>query len=125
MNEVRCTTCRSEFTYEQLDKLPTNRCPTCETTGVPMSISQDTTIKINWHELRILTMWATNYAEKECQVDSQKALASIIKELQKQKKEGFGALTLKEEIADLQEVFPAAEVYDSNGKLIIGKKFQQ
>lgn len=125
MNDIRCTTCRHEFTYEMLEKLPTNCCPNCKSVGVPMSINQDTTVKINWHELRILTMWATNFAEKECDVSSKKALASIIKELYNQKKEGFGSLTLKGEIEDLQKVFPNAEAFDSSGKLIVGKKFSQ
>jgi hypothetical protein len=58
---TRCTTCRAEFTDAECEGA--TACPTCGSDGLPMSIAKDTTVKINPHELRILTMWAMNYAE--------------------------------------------------------------
>lgn len=88
-----------------------------------MEIAQDTTIKINWHELRILTIWASNWAAQACGKMEQKAVASVIKRLQVQRKKGWPALTLLEEIKELPQVLleegiecGLVELYSSNGE---------
>jgi predicted nucleic acid-binding Zn-ribbon protein len=57
---VRCTICSTEFTDEEI--LEAIKCPSCGTSSLPCAISEDVLLKINWHELRILTIWAENYA---------------------------------------------------------------
>ena len=37
-------------------------CPKCGTTSIPCDSSLDVTVKINWHELRILAIWAEFHA---------------------------------------------------------------
>lgn len=99
---IRCTECRGEFSDDEVY----DACPNCGTCGVPMSITEDVTIKINWHELRILCMWASNFASSfsgEAQ-RSQKALATIIRMIRAQHPE-MGPLTMTEEIQEVADHF--------------------
>lgn len=98
MKTTRCTDCAAEFTDEELEGV--SCCPKCGSKGVPCLISQDVNIKINWHELRILTIWASNWANK-LEADSQRALKSILKRLEAQRPVEFPALTLLDEIKEL------------------------
>ena len=59
---ARCIRCRSEFTPGQLHGATS--CPSCGDTGQPLSLQDDVTIKINWHELRLLCTWAEKWSEK-------------------------------------------------------------
>lgn len=59
---TRCTTCGTEFSDIEIEGF--NKCPSCGAMGVPMAISEDVEVKVNWHELRILTIWAENWARK-------------------------------------------------------------
>lgn len=113
---TRCTDCRSEFTDAEIEGA--NACPSCGSKGVPMSISQDVTIRINWHELRILTIWSENWARhiaKDGGDQHWKALRSILRELDAQRPEGFPALTLADEVGELRKEHPGANLYDSKG----------
>jgi DNA-directed RNA polymerase subunit RPC12/RpoP len=57
---ARCTLCASEFSQDDLDGV--NACPVCGHGGLPMPIDADVKVAVNWHELRILGMWAENWA---------------------------------------------------------------
>jgi DNA-directed RNA polymerase subunit RPC12/RpoP len=57
---TRCSRCYAEFSEMELKGA--SGCPKCGTRSLPMAISMDATIKINVHELRILGIWAENYA---------------------------------------------------------------
>jgi hypothetical protein len=101
---IRCTKCYEEFCDEEGKNV--SCCPKCGSKGVPMSISQDVEIKINWHELRILANWAEYWAEEKCELDSKDTLQAILDRLEKYRPEGGAALTLAREVKDLQEVYP-------------------
>jgi hypothetical protein len=58
---ARCIHCRSEFTADQLRGAKS--CPTCGDTAQPLSLQDDVTITINWHELRLLCSWAEKWSE--------------------------------------------------------------
>ncbi|MEW6378550.1 MAG: hypothetical protein AB1611_02960 [bacterium] len=58
---ARCIRCRSEFSAAQLRGK--RSCPTCGDTGQPLSMEDDVTVTINWHELRILCSWAEKWSE--------------------------------------------------------------
>jgi hypothetical protein len=116
---TRCTDCATEFTDEQVKGATC--CPACGTKGLPCSISQDTTININWHELRILTIWATNWAENKCDEGGKKTLRSIIQRLQSQRKEGWTALTILDEIKELPEALKKEGIEVGNVELYQGK----
>ena len=57
---VRCSLCGKEFSDDELKDAI--KCPNCGTMSLPCAISDDVEIKINWHELRILVIWAENWA---------------------------------------------------------------
>lgn len=60
---ARCVKCNSEFTEKELEQAPDQGCcPNCKSKGVPCDPKADVTIKINVHELRILGIWAENWA---------------------------------------------------------------
>ena len=59
---ARCIICSSEFTDAQLEDATS--CPECGTRSIPLSPDADVTVKINWHELRVLTIWAENWARQ-------------------------------------------------------------
>ncbi|MEW5801912.1 MAG: hypothetical protein AB1847_07370 [bacterium] len=58
---ARCIRCRSEFTSGQLNGVTS--CPSCGDTSQPLSLQDDVTVKINWHELRVLCSWAEKWSE--------------------------------------------------------------
>ena len=100
---TRCTVCASEYTDAEI--ATATACPNCGSKGLPCDIAQDIEIKTNWHELRILGIWASNWAHEklggEKDRDSVKALNAIIKRLEAQRKEGWPALTLFGEVQEL------------------------
>lgn len=105
---IRCTKCYAEFSDEETSDA--NCCPACGTKGVPMFIKHDVEIRINWHELRFLTIWAKNWAAAmgDKGKDSEKTLDAIINRLMKYRPEGVPALTIELEMEELQESFPGA-----------------
>lgn len=123
MKSIRCTRCRAEFS--EAEAVGRGGCPACGDTGVPMSIAQDVTLRINWHELRILTIWADNYAREHCQPDGQAALAAIIRALEAQRPDGsFAPLTLLGEIQEVVDagVASSATITDRTGTVTIKPK---
>lgn len=104
-NEVMwCVDCGARFTQEEIEGWG---CPKCDSQGVPCDVNKDTTVEINWHELRILVIWAENWAghcrRQETDSSSKTApvtVAAIARRLQMQRPE-FGSLTLADEIAAL------------------------
>jgi DNA-directed RNA polymerase subunit RPC12/RpoP len=79
---TRCTPCGAEFTDEEI--LGANACPTCGSKSVPMSISKDRQITINEHELRILGIWASEWAERHDDNQMRKSLGGIFHRIRKQ-----------------------------------------
>lgn len=78
---VRCTMCRTEFTDVEVEGA--NACPVCHRPQLPMRIADDVTVAVNWHEIRILGMWAENWAIKandESMVRSVRIITSLIQQ---------------------------------------------
>jgi predicted Zn-ribbon and HTH transcriptional regulator len=104
----RCTTCASEFSELEVEGV--DCCPACGDKGVPCSISDDVVVKVNWHELRILGIWAEQWAKKIQKDDpanntgSLLTVMSIAGRLQNQFPEK-PKLTLFSEIRDVKEHF--------------------
>lgn len=118
---IRCVKCRTEFNDKELEEF-LDHCPHCGTKGLPMHINNDATIKINTHELRILGIWAENYAVLQ---DNQhlddplyeplKDIVNIIcSNLEKQLKEQgkFAPLTLTSEMKDLKDYLKENKMCD-------------
>ena len=103
---IRCTLCGEEFTDSEV--INAYACLNCGATGIPCHIEDDVTIKINWHELRILGIWADNWIQRctgDVADESKKVVAAILARIQKQhpKKD---PLTLAGEIKQLQQTYP-------------------
>lgn len=119
---VRCTACAAEFTHEELENV--SACPTCGTDGVPSLIADDVTVRINWHELRILGIWASNYAGgKDIPEKLRRTLLAILDRLEAQHP-GKTPLTLSRELRQLGNATGATvEVHTKDGvEVIKGEK---
>ena len=110
---ARCLICNEEFTEEDLKNVLC--CPKCGNKGIPANPKEDVTIKINWHELRVLTIWAEHWAnqiDKECP-KSALTVACIARRVQKQYPDKT-PLTLAGEIEDLKKNFPDFKITETN-----------
>jgi hypothetical protein len=121
MKVLRCVVCRAEFATDEITEATTG-CPKCGTESVPMVISQDLQLRINWHELRILTIWASNWADRYVDAGGKRALNSILRELQDQAPEGGAALTLAGEVREIQKFAPDASLVSSDGTVLVPPK---
>lgn len=122
MNAARCTNCYAEFSEQELATI-TGGCPKCGTESLPMDPAQDIMLPINWHELRVLTMWASRWCDSNKMNDHTiEMFNSLLKRLRKHRPAGGAGLTLVEEFKELQQEHPNAELLDSQGNLIVGPK---
>ena len=84
-----------------------SRCPHCQCDRhSPADLDRTVTVTLTEHELRILTMWTTNYArtlDEHCQ----RGVAGIVDRLGTQT---TVPLTLSQELADVRAAFPDATV---------------
>ena len=100
--DIRCIECRSEFTMEESSGK--NACPKCGSTSLPMRISDDVDLKINWHELRIICIWASNFAtEKFPDTPAERTLKTVVARLEAQHPEK-SALTMDGDVAETARV---------------------
>jgi len=114
---TRCADCRCEFTDEEL--VGATACPKCGTASTPMDMSDDIELHINVHELRILTIWASNWAEQHCKPASQRTLSSIINALRPQVQSGT-PLTMGDEFQGVADTLGTdVEVHGADGKQVI------
>lgn len=109
MSAARCVIC--DFVVEDTTGL--KACPRCGTTGLPCDTADDVTVKINWHELRILGIWAEHYANQiEPQStptnSSRQCIYSITRRLEVQFPDK-SPLTLSGELRQLKKEFPGME----------------
>lgn len=79
LKTVRCTICGNEFTDKEIEFV--GSCPSCSTKSLPCAISDDVNIKINWHELHILVVWAENWARKIDNDHSANGIADLFNHL--------------------------------------------
>jgi len=111
---VRCVECNTEFTETQVPD-GTISCVQCGTQALPSFIEDDVTIKINWHELKILGQAAERWAEyiqkngSSHSVDSQRVINAICGRLMAQFPHRE-PLTLSAEIASLRQEYGEVEV---------------
>lgn len=117
---VRCPACRSEFSDVECEGV--DACPACGNPGVPMAIDRDRDLRINIHELRILTIWASNWAAEKCDASARRSLKGILGALREQLP--GECLTMDDEFKELAKLGSRVEVRDSAGdvKVYEGKK---
>ena len=106
MKNILCVTCRSTFSDEELDALGNvTSCPACGSTGVPADLTDSVTVTLTRHELRILTIWASNYAHsiKDSSLSTQDPVACINGLLSGIRNQTEGPLTIAEELQDVAD----------------------
>lgn len=112
--KLLCMDCGAEIDPEGRNLIC---CPECGSQSIPADLDDSVTITISNHELRILTMWASNWARGASRpgVDMNKPIGVILARLGTQTS---AALTLSQEIADVRAAFPESEVKvrDASGK---------
>ena len=115
---TRCVQCDASFTSAELVAMPiTGGCPSCGTESLPVGTDADVTVKINWHELRILGIGAENWAERiegEGGVSARMTLKAIVRRLQTQYPER-PPLTLSGEVEALKAAGHTVELVRSIG----------
>jgi len=117
---IRCTICQAEFTEAEIKGA--SCCPSCGDKGVPCAISDDVTIKINWHELRILCIWAERWAMQadasDPTSDGVVTIDCITQRLLKQHP-SKAPLTIRGEVEQVKEIYPDTELLDEDGRPIL------
>jgi hypothetical protein len=123
MKTIRCQDCLSEFSDDEVKGL--TACPSCKTTRLPISISHDIMLPINWHELRCLTIWASNWIDSSDDPATDTVrdwLQKLLQRISGFRPEGGGALTIAQEIKECQKEFPSISLLNSKGEFIIPPK---
>lgn len=77
-----CTACGKRFTEKQTAGV--SECPACGCRGVPCDPRNDLAVEINWHELRILGIWSSNWAHEKCDDSGTATLRGILSRLERQ-----------------------------------------
>lgn len=121
---ARCIICNEEFCEKDIKAA--SCCPKCNNKGLPANPKDDVIIKINWHELRILCIWAENWARK-CDKDNNEALKCVLtvnciaRRIQNQHQDKLLKLTLSGEIEDLIKDHAVETTFDTKQDKIAGE----
>lgn len=103
-----CTECGFHVdTFEGL-----NGCPSCGTKGLPCPDDWQITVSVNWHELRILSMWAENWQRQHQEQNPTRVVYAIADRLRLQVSSDFPPLTMAAELGDVAKHFPGMQVSD-------------
>ena len=107
---ARCIICDHEV--KSTDGL--TACPKCGSKSIPCDPKQDVTVKINWHELRVICIWAEMHANKNeatCEpgTSMRQTVYSIVRRLEVQHPDIELPLTLGAELRELKKEFPNME----------------
>lgn len=96
MTEGFCTMCGVEVpSFEGL-----SACPNCGSKDLPCLSSMQVQISVNWHELRMLCIWAERWGHAEC--GGAGVIYSIAQRIADQHPDR-GPLTLAREVQDLKD----------------------
>jgi len=98
MTEGFCTRCG--FKIETFKGL--GACPRCGTKGIPCLSENQVNVSINVHELRVLCIWAENWALAHADVDEDVVYAIALR-LRRQLGEKDTSLTLADELRALRD----------------------
>ena len=88
-------------------------CPNCGDTGVPANASERLDVKITWHELRVIVMWAERFASSVAEERESKKMMRVVygiaDRIQQQHLSQKTGLTFASEIAELRAEFGDVE----------------
>jgi hypothetical protein len=104
-----CTLCN--FQVESFEGLKC--CPNCGSKGVPCDYKNQINISINIHELKILALWAENYASCDKKGSSDGTMKdtvyAITNRIRKQVPNQDLCLTWADELRGLEKAFPGVK----------------
>lgn len=107
--DVRCVACRAEFTNQEIEGK--SACPACQSKSIPCDINMDVRVKINIHELRILGIFAENYARSTKDQSLLHVIDMIAQSIEAQlPPKKWRPLTMSRELRDLKEQFPKSKI---------------
>lgn len=118
MSAIICTRCNKGFTEEEATGA--QACPGCGTKSLPMAGDAFVNIRINVHELRILGIWAENWAveadNKQLDNASHESLKETVNIICDRIRAQLPAklnqpLTLSAEIKELEAQFPGTQLF--------------
>lgn len=104
-----CLACSKEIDPEDpriSDKMHHNHggCPECGHRGIPADTAASVTVKITWHELRVLCIWAERWASQCESAESPNMLGTvygIADRIQAQHLDQKTGLTFRSDLAEL------------------------
>ena len=115
--KIRCLECRDVFSISYIEEKGITACPTCNTKALPVDVDHDVQITINWHELRILSIWAKNWEDRFVNPDLKtrgqppsRVVDSITNALKKYRPAKAASLTLMEEIQEIANEYGSVEM---------------
>lgn len=120
VKRTRCHVCERVFTEDDLFRAeqengkPVAGCPSCGDAGVPHNPDDDTTITINPQDLRILTMWASNWAQQHRLLH---AITPVLRRLRRQLPPHV-SLTFADEVQGLRDAGFEATMHNETGEQI-------
>lgn len=98
-----CTVC--SWRVESFEGL--NACPNCGSTSKPCGDADQVTISVNWHELRVLCIWAERWAIEKVEPSGDtgggRGVVYAIADRIAAQNPGRGALTLARELNDMRD----------------------
>ena len=104
---IRCLACASEFDLEKLSNV--SACPACGSKGIPIRPADVIQVRVTWHELHVLVVWAERWASRHQDPEMIKAVRTIAAFLGAQHPDK-PALTFMGEIEELREKFGSSNV---------------
>lgn len=112
---IECLHCGTRFSEAEISGA--YACPGCGSESVPVDRRLDTQITINPHELRILTIWADNYASEHFRgKPGHHSLKRLLDRLRAQVK---APLTMGDEMKDLAAHFETkVTMTDGQGNVV-------
>lgn len=105
-NDIRCPLCAAEYNAQDI-RGPA--CPNCGTQTPVMRVIDDIYVKLNWQEMRILTIYAQRWMQTfdlnhRGNIDAAKVLDRIVQSLHKFRPDGGGDLNPMIDTPQVQEM---------------------
>ena len=110
-DDMRCTLCSKEWNDVSAHAAGLHGCPYCKTMVQAQKISEDGYIKVNWQDLRMLSIFATRWSKLfdmrfQVNIDALAALQNIISKLEKYQPKGGGVLVPADDIEVIRRAVP-------------------
>lgn len=122
--DIRCALCEKE--YYSNDPLLKNieTCPNCNTKWPPCRIDEDVNLKINWFDLRLLANFAVRWSDSltEDEGNARAVLQAVLKRISQHRPKDAPALTIYQEVKELQQIMPNSMLVDDSGEIILPPK---